>query len=82
MYFFQAKNFLKSFKLKAVSQRTSSSMCYGHLEDQGRKNFPKLLLVVFEVYGPLRKQGRDQKGNSAQAGPIKPKYRVTGTFIH
>lgn len=42
-------------------------MCYGHLEDQGLKNFPKLLLVVFEVYGPLRKQGSDQKGNSAQS---------------
>ena len=42
-------------------------MCYGHLKNQGLKNFPKLLLVVFEVYGSLRKQGSDQKGNSVQA---------------
>lgn len=64
MYFFQAK-FLKSFKLRQ-SPRGLPHQCYGHLEDQGRKNFPKLLLAVFEVYGPLRKQGSDQKGNSAQ----------------
>ena len=44
-------------------------MCYGHLENQGLKDFPELFLLVFEVYGHLRKQGSDQKGNAVQGTP-------------